>query len=60
VLGDSLHSCGEWSDRDSLDLPGVQLQLLESVINVTRAANSKLKKLMVVLVNGRPATFGPK
>jgi beta-glucosidase len=59
VLGDSLHSCGEWSDRDSLDLPGVQLQLLESVINVTRAANSKLKKLMVVLVNGRPATFGP-
>lgn len=22
VLGDDLHSCGEWEDRDSLDLPG--------------------------------------
>ncbi|XP_062516640.1 beta-xylosidase-like isoform X2 [Corticium candelabrum] len=59
VLGDSLHSCGEWSDRDSLDLPGAQLLLLESIINVKRAPNSELENILVALVNGRPATFGP-
>lgn len=37
---------------DSLDLPGGQLKLLEAV---SRAS----KKTIVVLVHGRPATFGP-
>eukprot|EP00118_Oscarella_pearsei_P013700 m.111566 g.111566 ORF g.111566 m.111566 type:complete len:779 (+) comp37431_c1_seq6:574-2910(+) len=54
VLGDSLHTCGEWSDRDSLDLPGDQLALLEAV---TKAVQ-KPSKIVVILVNGRPATFG--
>jgi hypothetical protein len=25
VVGDSLHTCGEWDDRDDLDLPGGQV-----------------------------------
>lgn len=52
ALGDTLQSCGEWADRDSLDLPGGQLQLLAAVV----AAG---KPVVVVLVNGRAASFGP-
>eukprot|EP00051_Salpingoeca_urceolata_P006714 m.88884 g.88884 ORF g.88884 m.88884 type:complete len:769 (+) comp14957_c0_seq2:241-2547(+) len=52
ALGDSLNSCGEWHDRSSLDLPGSQLQLLG---NLTQLEG---KKIVVVLINGRPATFG--
>ena len=51
VLGDGHGQCGEWQDRDSLDLAGGQLQLLEAVANVS-------KKTVVVLVHGRPQTFG--
>ena len=43
--------CGEWQDRDSLDLGGGQLALLEAVSAVAQ-------KTIVVLVHGRPQTFG--
>ena len=52
VLGDSLNTCGEWLDRDSLDLPGAQLQLLEALLDTG-------KPVILVLVNGRAASFGP-
>ena len=51
VLGDSGKSCGEGYDRDSLDLPGGQLVLLEELAALG-------KPLVLVLVNGRTATFG--
>ena len=51
VLGDDERMCGEWQDRDSLDLGGGQLALLEAVSAVA-------KKTIVVLVHGRPQTFG--
>ena len=53
VVGDSLGSCGEMADRDTLDLPGDQLALLSAVIAASKGP------VIVVLVNGRPATFGP-
>jgi hypothetical protein len=53
AVGDSLASCGEWSDRDSLDLPGGQLALLSAL-----AANTTTP-IIVVLINGRAASFGP-
>jgi len=53
VLGDSLSTCGEWVDRDSLDLPGSQLALLAALQANTTA------DIVVVLIHGRPATFGP-
>jgi beta-glucosidase len=52
ALGDSLASCGEWQDRDSLDLPGGQMALLAAVAALG-------KPLVVVLINGRAASFGP-
>ena len=52
ALGDSLQTCGEWLDRDSLDLPGAQLQLLEALLDAGRP-------VVVVLINGRAASFGP-
>ena len=36
VLGDGKGQCGEWQDRDELDSPGGQLQLLEAVAGKTR------------------------
>eukprot|EP00040_Diaphanoeca_grandis_P040838 m.262177 g.262177 ORF g.262177 m.262177 type:complete len:794 (-) comp44699_c0_seq1:67-2448(-) len=51
VLGDGHGVCGEWGDRDSLDLAGGQLQLLEAVAGLAT-------KTIVVLVHGRPQTFG--
>eukprot|EP00759_Apiculatamorpha_spiralis_P003137 PhF_6_TR11529/c0_g1_i1/m.18475/K05349/bglX; beta-glucosidase len=59
VLGDSAEAiggnggvtCGEGVDRPSLDLPGVQLQFLQALIDVG-------KPVIVVLVHGRPVTFG--
>ena len=53
AVGDSLSSCGEWLDRDSLDLPGAQLQLLEALI----ATNTPI---VLVLINGRAVSFGPE
>jgi beta-glucosidase len=55
ALGDSLARCGEWVDRDSLDLPGGQLQLLEALV----AATPPSTPIVLVLINGRAATFGP-
>jgi beta-glucosidase len=51
VLGDSVNSCGEGMDRDTLDLPGGQLALLAAVAGTG-------KPVVVVLVHGRTATFG--
>ena len=48
---DGSASCGEGADRPSLDLPGVQLDLLEAVLATGTPT-------VVVLVHGRPATFG--
>ena len=44
-------SCGEGADRPSLDLPGAQLELLEALIDTKTP-------VIVVLVHGRPVTFG--
>lgn len=37
VLGDGHGQCGEWQDRDSLDLAGGQLALLVSAAHQTPA-----------------------
>ena len=47
VIGEMASMSGEASSRASLDLPGIQLQLLE-------AAASTGKPIVVVLENGRP------
>ena len=52
VLGDDTSTCGESRDRDDLDLPGSQLDLLQAVTTRTDTP------VVVVLINCRPATFG--
>jgi beta-glucosidase len=47
ALGESRNMSGEASNRSSLDLPGVQQQLLEQVVSVG-------KPVVLVLMNGRP------
>ena len=62
VVGDSTattagfghESCGEGADRSGLDLFGQQMQLLDALVS----SNSS-SRLVVVLIHGRPATFGP-
>jgi len=56
VVGDNQDICQEsWGgrigDRTSLDLAGGQLSLIDAIIKTG-------KKTIVVLINGRPATFG--
>jgi beta-glucosidase len=51
--GFSHESCGEGADRSSLDLFGQQMQLLEAL-----AASNATTPLIVVLIHGRPVTFG--
>jgi len=51
VVGDDLHTSSEWGDRDSLDLPGGQLQLLEAIVATG-------KPVVLVTVTGRTPTFG--
>ena len=51
VVGDDLHSASEWGDRDSLDLPGSQLQLLEAVV-------ATHTPVVLVTVTGRTPSFG--
>ncbi len=53
VLGDSAQSCGESIDVDNLDLPGSQLDLLAAL-----ASSPNVPPIILVLVNGRAATFG--
>jgi len=55
VLGEWLSTCDEGRDRDSIDLPGAQLELLQAVSQAARARGSKITLL---LVNGRPNTLG--
>ena len=55
VLGDGTGTCGEWKDNNNLDPPGMQLQLLKSITN---ALKSKNIALILVLIHGRPYTFG--
>jgi beta-glucosidase len=50
-LGERLGISGEGFDRSSLDLPGNQEQLLESVVTTG-------KPVVLVLENGRPLTIG--
>jgi beta-glucosidase len=68
-------SCCEGGDRVSLDLPGAQLALLRAVLNATGnlagltppdglpwapyARPGGALPVAVVLIHGRPATFGP-
>ena len=56
VVGDSLDTCGEFKDRSNLDLSGGQMELLEA-ISQQRLAGT-VQKVVLVLVTGRPATFG--
>ena len=51
MLGDDVHTSSEWGDRDSLDLPGGQLQLLEAVV-------ASGTPVVLVTVTGRTPTFG--
>jgi hypothetical protein len=51
VLGDDTSTCGESRDRDNIDLPGGQLDLLQVTTRTTTI-------VIVVLINCRPATFG--
>jgi beta-glucosidase-like glycosyl hydrolase len=58
VLGDSAcgygcGSCAEGVDADDLDLPGAQMDLLFALLTQAPAT-----PVVLVLVNGRPATFG--
>lgn len=58
VVGDSAcgygcGTCAEGVDTDNLDIPGAQMDLLYAL--VTQAPQTPI---IVVLVNGRPATFG--
>ena len=47
---DDINTCGEGFDRNELGLPGVQYKLLKKVRKVS-------KKVIVILVNGRPYTL---
>eukprot|EP00038_Savillea_parva_P026203 m.52221 g.52221 ORF g.52221 m.52221 type:complete len:819 (+) comp7359_c0_seq1:68-2524(+) len=53
VVGDDLSTSAEWGDRDSLDLPGSQMPLLEAIANVTDVP------CIVIHIGGRTPTFGP-
>ena len=53
AIGDDQSTCAESVDRSSLDPPGGQLALLQAL------ATNTTTPLVVVLFNGRPATFGP-
>eukprot|EP01084_Bolivina_argentea_P287836 493945_1 len=61
VLGDNGNSakdngtCVEWGDNDNLDPPGQQLTLLNAVASALKGSN---KPLILVLIHGRPFTFG--
>jgi beta-glucosidase len=50
VLGESIEMSGEAGSRTSLDLPGVQQQLLE-------ALNETGRPIVLLLMNGRPLTI---
>jgi len=52
VLGESQDMSGEAASRASLDLPGVQLQLLDAVVATG-------KPVGVVVMSGRPLVLGP-
>ena len=53
AVGDDLASSAEGGDRDDLDLPGGQTALLRALVAANLTA-----PIIVVLVNGRTATFG--
>eukprot|EP01084_Bolivina_argentea_P287837 493947_1 len=55
VLGDSVSTCSEFDDNDNLDPPGQQLTLLKHVASALKGSN---KPLILVLIHGRPYTFG--
>ena len=51
VVGDDLRTSSEWGDRDSLDLPGGQMALLESVVATG-------VPVVLVTITGRTPSFG--
>ena len=53
VLGEHGDMSGEASSRTSIELPGAQLQLAQSVIRAARSSNAN-KPVITVLLNGRP------
>jgi beta-glucosidase len=53
VLGERADMSGEASSRASIELPGSQLALAQSVVRATRAADPR-KPIVAVLMNGRP------
>lgn len=53
VLGDDLKTSSEWGDRDSLDLPGGQLALLNAVV-------ASGTPVILVTVTGRTPTYACK
>ena len=57
VVGDDLNTCGESDDRMELDLPGEQLELVHQVLQAN-AAKEKPVPIVLVLIAGRPSTFG--
>ncbi|MCV9386702.1 glycoside hydrolase family 3 C-terminal domain-containing protein [Reichenbachiella sp. ABR2-5] len=50
AVGGSTRTCGEGTDRDDLDLVGVQNELVEEIHKLG-------KPVIVVLINGRPLTI---
>lgn len=53
VLGEDAEMSGEASSRSSIELPGAQLELAQSVIRAAHASSPR-KPVIAVLMNGRP------
>ena len=50
VVGDSLHTCGEWDDRDDLDLPGGQVMKIFLLGEDFFGANDDLFQFEMILL----------
>ena len=50
VVGDSLHTCGEWDDRDDLDLPGGQVMKIVLLGEDFFGANDDLFQFEMILL----------
>jgi len=58
LLGDSLGTCDEGTDRSTLDLTPGQLALLLAIAGNSSSGGGGTP-IILVLLNGRPTTFGP-
>jgi len=50
VVGDSLHTCGEWDDRDDLELPGGQVMKIFLLGEDFFGANDDLFQFEMILL----------